>query len=85
MFVSGAESRRIRIEDPRNKTWIASKGVRVLSRNMALLPLPVMHPNEGGVDREPLTKAAWWRITRLQRTCMCASVMRSGIEDSRED
>ncbi len=74
MLVSGAEARGTGSEDPGNEDWIAYKGVRVLSRNMALLPLPVMHPKEGDVDRRNLDKGcmvAYNKATTYLHVCEC--------------
>lgn len=84
-LVSRAEARKLGSKDPGNADWIAYKDVRSYQRNMALLPLPILLPKEGSVDRGLQCKGCMVAYKKTPTYCMCAIVMPGGVEDSWED
>ncbi|CAD6567580.1 MAG: hypothetical protein ASARMPREDX12_000539 [Alectoria sarmentosa] len=85
VLVSRAEARKFGCNDPGNGDWIAHKDVRAYQRYMALLPLPVLLPKEGSVDRGLHCKGCMVVYEKAPTYCMCAIVMPGGIEDSWDD
>lgn len=82
MLVSRAEARRLGSKDPGNENWIANRDVKAYQRNMALLPLPVLLPNEARVDWGLHCKGCMVAYNKVPMYCMCGIVMPGGVEKS---